>query len=357
MDISKITKIHNELDKLSMGASNNKLVEFIEKIDEMILDMVRDSVLNLFHKTLNGELIIDGNVYSLMFSPNVHNNFNLVVVLKNTISMHDKKIEKSVKIDGKRWGSYGTVTLIAPHYLWRQHDSILMEIKEVYEICYSWLDAFMHKTINKFETELSEEIYEIFTRTSNSMHKGYLNESVWFVIADGREKKGYHIVGGENKEIVKNIFVNSQSVFSPAQLLLNLYTNTDDFEKIFSKIAIQEKKIMDFNLSNAKYKASRYPFYVSERILAASDDFSMYPLVDEGHYYLLAWYQQRYKKDAEEVLSACSSDLKKAFSTKYSLLKRYLKAIERLNIPYDHLENIARVAGVFLGYLTRPWIR
>jgi hypothetical protein len=347
MDIQLILELHKQLDKLIADLPTSQFDNFTAAFENIIFDIIDTEILKEYKSDRNDRFIdIEGVTYSLDIAENLSQPNNVIIVLRNIIDVNEKIITTNISLDTNLIGQFKFITLILPAHQQYKKDRITNKVNDVYKITYSWLSEFIKKKLASLESELSNNLYAIIQRTFHSLNKSNLIEHLWLVIIDSKTKLGYYIVGGEKTtKAIGLLNSNNDSVFSTADLIVNFCTSGIDFDKMFSKVAIREKKAMDFKLNVAKYKKENNKFLASESIMFNSKMFRLFPIVTEGKFFFIAAYKIDYKNELDPVLLECKESLSNVIA---SDLKSIISIINLLKDKYSEL-SLSTELGKFIG--------
>jgi hypothetical protein len=347
-EINEIKNIHKSLDMVGNRIKAIELSMGIDEIEGKIIEMVRSEVLKYFGKNQE-DLFLEINkvIYDVTVSHDVINNHNLLIAIINPVNVNEKKTISDVVLDNMYMGQYQSLTIIVPNSILQKSALLIERLKWFYEVCYSWLNDFLNNIISDFESELSNNLYTFIQRTFEALHKRDLIRDVWLVIVDTENRTGSHLLGGDKKsEAMKLFSSNNNSIYSSAQLLINFYAGRIDYDKMFSQVVIKERKPIDFILKDAKYQKDENILYSSEGIAFESGEFTLYPIVHEGKYYLIAGFGTKEKEAIIEILSECENEL-------FEILKTSLSGINSISLFIQNKYNSVSKSKKFwenMGY-------
>ncbi len=347
---TKILHIHRDLDEFSKDIDNSQLLSFLESFESIVIEIAKKTILNIFSSDKEDIFFeINNTIYSINISGDIIDTHNLIIALIDTQNIHGAKDKTQGYFQKDNIGKYKSFTIVISDGILYKKSRIVEAIKELYVISYAWLDDFLRRKISCLENDLSNELYRCIQRTFNASNQKDLIDKLWLAVVDPKQNLGYHIVGGEKTDKAFDVFVkNNKTVYSSGELLINFYTTSIGFEKMFSKTAIEEKKPIEFFLNKAIYKQEENAFFAAEKTLFKSDSLTLYPIVSEGKYFLLAGFESLYKEHIESILSESRKDLSEIFQKKWSLLNGITESIQKMY----KTSNMPTVIGKFIGGFT-----
>lgn len=288
-DFSKLENISDEFDKYLE-------TYIIEGVFEHNFYFFDDIKINKNHKYIEkAGIYYNVGIYADIFNPNAL----ILKILYLPDNGREIKPHNDYTVEIKKFGRYERIKLI--YNIDLMEDKISHFISSVFDTAYAWFIGEKFKAV--FENEKISIAKEIFSRIKSVIPNEEIWPKIWFGAIT--KEQGIYLLDHEvvNKALEKLKPGSSVLSISPYALLSEFINTTLPFEKMMAKDAIGcGDASIDVKLTDASYIEEESAYLRAEIDIYGSEYISIYPLIREGKYKLVACFPTNYKEQIIPVL-------------------------------------------------------
>lgn len=286
-----------------------------------------------------------GNRYSLSIVDDVWYPSRLNVALIHMTGNPRGRRPKALKTHLDIYSRYSEIDFFFPDGISLNTNLICFFINRAFEISSKWLEENISAFLSTEENFLSLKMYGALRTMINDED---ICNSIWFVtIIDGR---GYYLIDPRKSIHTISSIKASQLTegMSPSFYMMELLNSKLQYETMNSKNAIDTENCINANIYDSKF-ADEKPDYVNAvAAMVNSANHSIYPVVSEGKYFLLAGFPSKYRGNLESKFEANQEYFEQIFRDYYSRVKHIkdiFKDFSRVRSDNSILTKVEKILG------------
>lgn len=296
-----------ELDTLFGNFNLNETATLAESIESFITIYLGNNLrfysfdfLSLQSNENRDYLIFENNILtSLNINNDIEDNYLLnIVVTCHGIKEKLKLNEIFIAIDG--YGSIKTVRFLYPEIIKIDILSTNSLIKNIFEVGYNWFQLKIEELVKYEQISLVTEVYGYIKKIIPSKT---LRKHLWF--ASVTSEYGFRLI---EENVAMDLFerINEHSEYfdhSTNRLVAEMLSTRMPKSKVLMQKAIEENKIMDVDIKQAKYTQEGNIYSAAMSSFYGCDSFTIHPILIDKKANIVALYPSNKKSEFEYILS------------------------------------------------------
>lgn len=347
--------IEDKLDLIFVNYSSRQLSHFIEDFELAVFSVICIEIKNLLLKKYTS--IIDYEIdlefdykdiryYISMDYPvtDVKSKILCSVLSKMSFINDESIILKSH--DVKWLGNKTILEFNIASCFAKKYDNILSLVVESLKSAAKWLDAFMLLKIKELESttiiNLNRKLKQYFDRENKP--KLFEKLSIGMI----HKNKGVYSFTTESVEsIIKSISNTGNQLIDPYTTAFTMATTYLDYDKMFSKKALESEDCLDFSIPEAEYTSSDSQYSKAEiTFYEGVDNYSIFPLFKSRNYMISVGFPRKYKRMMVAILEKYNVEIDE-------FLDSSMESFARIFNQFKSKLDLEKVIGDGLYYLTR----
>jgi hypothetical protein len=278
---------------------------------------------------------------STLFSVKINEDAKTHSVLNIVIQPHSITTEFQIKefhIGIKSYGKVNDIVLYYPNCLSPNLLLINSLLKCNFEMAYNWFELKIDELAANEKVALAVQIYDY---TKKIIFDKKLRNQLWF--ATITKGFGFRLIE-RNVSIAMFPEMDKYSGFfglSTNKLVAEMLSTKLPREQLLMHKVIQEKKVMDVNISDSKYAADGNIYAAAMSAFYGSDSFTIHPVLLQEAVNVLALYPTDYREQLEEILDNHKEALRKICKRATSNIQKAINIFDKRKLGISKYGELA----------------
>jgi hypothetical protein len=287
----------------------------------------------------------DGKILlSIKLAEDIRNFGQLCILVQPSLFAKTKELEFHISIKG--YGKIDEIVFLYPEFLPLQLDLLNSLLKNLFEVGYQWFENKIEMLSNNEKVALSKNLYGYVRSIITS---DILQKHLWF--ATVTKGYGFRLIDHDvAMNLFKQIEPNAETFsHSTNRLAAEMLSTKLPQEKLLMPIAIAENRIMDVNISEAKYSKEGSIYSGAMSAFYGCDSFTIHPIFKKKQSSVVALYPTDKRTYFEPLITAHLERLEEICASSISRVHAALELFERKtsNVPlWGKL-----IGAIFRGYV------
>jgi len=267
-----------------------------------------------------------------------------LLVQPHALDEHHELKEFHIRVNG--YGNIDELNFIYPSFLNVKLESLNALLKNSIEIGYNWFKIKIEDLVAKDKISLTKNLYGYIRKIIPSDE---LRQHLWFAtVTDGY---GFRLI---DYNVAMNLFSEIDKCsrdfgFSTNRLVGEMLSTKLPKHKILMQKAIEENRIMDVNISEARYSQDGDIYAGAMTAFYGADSFTIHPILIDRKANILALYPTNKRNHFEQIISSQNQEIKKICENSTKNIK------QALSLFNEKKSNVGKW-GEFLGGFTRTFL-